>query len=58
MAITKDRSARMALREKMETHRKLKDASPGFHLSDDDFDILIEVLREDEGLAKWTAASF
>jgi hypothetical protein len=34
------------LLERLETHRALRDASQGFHLSDDDIDILIEALRK------------
>lgn len=52
------RETRRALRERLETHVALKEASPGFHLSDDDVAALIEVLREDEGLAKWVTSCF
>lgn len=37
-----------ALLEKLETHRALKDSSPGFHLSDEDVDLLIATLRHAE----------
>lgn len=33
------------LRARLETHRALKEASPGFHLSDEDIDLLIEALK-------------
>ena len=33
------------LLKKLELHRSLKDASPGFHLSDDDIDVIIDLLR-------------
>ena len=36
------------LRERLETHRALKEASSGFHLSDEDIDLIIEALREME----------
>jgi arginine decarboxylase-like protein len=35
------------LLKKLELHRSLKDASPGFHLSDEDIDVIIALLRED-----------
>ena len=44
----KDSPSRRDLRERLETHRVLKDSSPGFHLSDDDIDIIIDALRRDD----------
>jgi hypothetical protein len=36
------------LRQRLETHRSLKNSSPGFHLSDEDVDLLIEALKSHE----------
>lgn len=38
--------AKSELLKKLELHRSLKEASPGFHVSDDDIDAIIELLRD------------
>lgn len=56
--MTNIKTERRELRQKLETHRALKDASPGFHLSDRDIDTIISVLREDEELDDWVKSCF
>jgi hypothetical protein len=37
---------------RLELHHSLKDASPGFHLSDDDIDVIINLLRRGPKMEK------
>jgi hypothetical protein len=41
--MTRDRTN--DLLKKLELHRSLKESSPGFHLDDDDIDLIVETLR-------------
>jgi hypothetical protein len=54
----RDPDKRRALLERLETHQKLKGASPGFHISDEDLSIIISVLREDAELDDWVRSCF